>query len=103
MDFAEVLEKVLELLQRQGRVSYSALKRRFNLDDVYLQDLKDELLFAYAEHVREEGPGLVWAGKGSPESSVQGPESEKSPKSKACPERSRRIQSPKSGNPAPNP
>ena len=80
--------KVLELLQRQGRVSYSALKRRFNLDDVYLQDLKDELLFAYAEHVREEGPGLVWAGKGSPESSVQGPESKRS--------QSRAIKGPKS-------
>lgn len=35
MDFAEVLEKVLELLRQQGRVSYGALKRRFNLEDDY--------------------------------------------------------------------
>jgi hypothetical protein len=73
MDFAEALEQVLELLQRQGRVSYGAIKQRFNLDDDYLQDLKDELLFAYAAQVKEEGPGLVWISKASPESEkVQG-------------------------------
>jgi len=73
MDFAEALEQVLELLQRQGRVSYGAIKRRFNLDDAYLQDLKDELLFAYATQVTEEGPGLVWTSKASPEpEKVQG-------------------------------
>ena len=62
MDFAEVLEKVLELLQRQGRVSYRALKLRFQLNDEVLEGIKEELLFAYAEHVYEEGPGLVWVG-----------------------------------------
>src|SRR2546427_11167096 len=46
MTFDEVLTQVLALLQRQGRVSYRALKRRFNLDDEYLADLKEELLFA---------------------------------------------------------
>ncbi len=40
MDFAEVLEKVLELLQRQGRVSYRALKLRFQLDDEFLDGIK---------------------------------------------------------------
>lgn len=62
MDFAEVLEKVLELLQRQGRVSYRALKLRFELNDEVLEGLKEELLFVHAEHVKEEGPGLVWSG-----------------------------------------
>ena len=33
MTFDELLAQVIELLQRQGRVSYWALKRRFNLDD----------------------------------------------------------------------
>jgi hypothetical protein len=37
MEFAEVLSQVIELLQRQGRISYGALKRRFHLDDEYLQ------------------------------------------------------------------
>ena len=39
MTFDEVLAQVLDLLQRQGRVSYGALKRRFALDDAYLDDL----------------------------------------------------------------
>ena len=45
MTFDDVLTQVLELLKRQGRVSYGALKRRFDLDDDYLKDLKDEILF----------------------------------------------------------
>ena len=45
----------------QGRVSYSALKRRFDLDEDYLNDLKDELL--YGHPVRDdEGRELVWVG-----------------------------------------
>ena len=39
MTFDEVLAQVLEILQHQGRVSYGALKRRFDLDDAYLDDL----------------------------------------------------------------
>ena len=39
MTFDEVLAQVLELLQREGRVSYRALKRRFGLDEAYLEDL----------------------------------------------------------------
>ena len=61
MTFDDVLIQVLALLKRQGRVSYSALKRRFDLDDDYLNDLKDELL--YVHPVRDdEGRGLVWTG-----------------------------------------
>src|SRR5262249_25389983 len=61
MTFDEILEQVIALLKRQGRVSYSALKRRFDLDDDYLNDLKDELL--YVHPVRDdEGRGLVWTG-----------------------------------------
>jgi class 3 adenylate cyclase len=61
MTFDEILEQVLTLLKRQGRVSYSALKRRFDLDDDYLNDLKDELLFAQPV-VDEDNRGLVWTG-----------------------------------------
>src|SRR6516225_3756325 len=61
MTFDEVLTQALELLKRQGRVSYSALKRRFDLDDDYLNDLKDELF--YVHPVRDdEGRGLIWTG-----------------------------------------
>ena len=49
MTFDEILEQVIALLRRQKRVAYGALKRRFNLDDAYLEDLKHELI--YARHV----------------------------------------------------
>src|SRR5262249_42763160 len=61
MTFDEILAQIIDLLKRQGRVSYGALKRRFDLDDDYLNDLKDEIL--YVHPVREdEGRGLIWTG-----------------------------------------
>ena len=44
MDFYAVLARVIEILQREGRTSYRALKRQFALDDAYLADLKVELI-----------------------------------------------------------
>ena len=41
MTFYEVLEQVIALLQRHGRVTYRALNGSFNLDDAYLEDLQD--------------------------------------------------------------
>jgi class 3 adenylate cyclase len=62
MIFDEILDQVITLLKRQGRVSYPALKIRFSLDDEYLEALKAELL--YVHPVRDdEGRGLVWTGK----------------------------------------
>jgi len=43
MDFYAVLDQVLALLRQRGRVSYRALKRQFDLDDAYLDDLKVEI------------------------------------------------------------
>ena len=40
MTFDEILEQVLDILRRRGRVSYRALKRQFDLDDAYLADLR---------------------------------------------------------------
>jgi hypothetical protein len=62
MTFDHILSQVLELLQRQGRVSYRALKRRFDLDDDYIEDLKEEMFFVYPV-VDEEGRGFVWTGE----------------------------------------
>ena len=62
MTFDEVLARVLDLLQRQGRVSYRALKRRFDLDDDYLEDLKAEIIKAQQLAVDEAGEVLVWTG-----------------------------------------
>jgi class 3 adenylate cyclase/predicted ATPase len=67
MDFYEVVGQVLALLQRQGRVSYRALKRQFDIDDDFIEDLKEELCFAHPV-VDEGGRGLVWTG--SPEGTL---------------------------------
>jgi hypothetical protein len=64
MAFDEVLAQVIALLQREGRVSYRALKRRFDLDDEYVEDLKTEIVDAKRLAVDEDGKVLVWLGKG---------------------------------------
>jgi hypothetical protein len=43
MKFSEVVAQSLAWLRREGRVSYRALKREFDLDDEYIEDLKVEL------------------------------------------------------------
>jgi class 3 adenylate cyclase/predicted ATPase len=62
MTFYEVLSQVLDLLRREGRVSYRALKRQFDLDDAYIADLKAEIIQAKRLAVDEDGTVLVWAG-----------------------------------------
>jgi class 3 adenylate cyclase/predicted ATPase len=61
-EFDEVLAQVLHVLQREGRVSYRALKLRFHLDDDYLEALKDEIIGAKQQAVDEESTVLVWTG-----------------------------------------
>jgi hypothetical protein len=46
MRFYEVLDQMVQLLRQGGRVSYRALKREFQLDDAFLEDLKDEIIKA---------------------------------------------------------
>ena len=62
MTFDEMLEQIITLLNRQGRVSYRALKVRFQLDDDFLEAVKDELIYAKKLAVDEDGRVLVWAG-----------------------------------------
>src|SRR5215207_8776640 len=62
MTFDEVLSQVQALLQREQRVSYRGLKRRFALDDEYVEDLKEELIGAKRFATDEEGRFLVWTG-----------------------------------------
>jgi class 3 adenylate cyclase/tetratricopeptide (TPR) repeat protein len=63
MAFDDILAQVLELLQRDGRVSYRALKVRFQLDDDLLEAVKDELIYAKHLAVDEENRVLVWTGE----------------------------------------
>src|SRR5215475_15840133 len=62
MTFEEILQQIMVILQSRGRVSYRALKRQFNLDDDYLDDLKAELLYAYPQVMDDNGHGLAWSG-----------------------------------------
>jgi class 3 adenylate cyclase len=63
MDFYEVVGQVRVLLQRQGRVSYRALKRQFGVDDAYIEDLKEEIIHAQRLAVDEDNRVLVWTGE----------------------------------------
>src|SRR5215471_18740258 len=62
MDYEELVAKVVELLQREKRVPYRALKRRFALDDDYVEDLKIDLIEAKRLAVDENDRILVWIG-----------------------------------------
>src|SRR5262245_51765891 len=73
MTVEELIAEVVAMLQREGRVSYRMLKRRFSLDDDYLEDLKEEIIYAKRLAIDEDGRVLVWAG--SLASSVQSLES----------------------------
>jgi class 3 adenylate cyclase/tetratricopeptide (TPR) repeat protein len=63
MTFDELLTQVYDLLQRQGRLSYRALKARFQLDDDLLEALKDELIYAQRVAADEDGRVVVWMGE----------------------------------------
>src|SRR5215472_13700169 len=61
MDFYDLLDQVIALLQQRGRASYRALKVQFHLDDEALEALKEELLYTHSV-VDDQGKGLVWTG-----------------------------------------
>ena len=75
MTFYEVLDQVIPLLQQRGRVTYRALKRQFELDDEYLEDLKDELIKAQCVAKDENGEILVWVGDKGGEEADSSPQS----------------------------
>jgi len=62
MEFYEILDQILALLQRHERVTYGALKRQFQLDDAYLEDLKAEIIEARQLAIDQAGRVLVWTG-----------------------------------------
>jgi class 3 adenylate cyclase/predicted ATPase len=61
MDFYEVVDQVVKLLQQRGRLTYRSLKVQFQLDDATCEALKDELLFSHPV-VDHESRGVVWIG-----------------------------------------
>src|SRR5215510_13896718 len=66
MTFEEILDQAIAMLQRRGRLTYSTLKRQFQLNEDALNDLKAELLYAHPEVRDDAGRGLVWTGAPRP-------------------------------------
>src|SRR5499427_1682798 len=62
MTFEEILNQAIAMLQRQGRVSYRALKRQFDLDEGYVEDVKLELIEVHRVAVDQDNTMLVWTG-----------------------------------------
>ena len=60
MTFEEILDHAIAMLQRRGRLTYSTLKRQFQLDAAALDDLKEQLLYAHPQVVDDAGRGLIW-------------------------------------------
>jgi hypothetical protein len=59
MDYDAILSQVLLLLQQQKRLSYRVLKLRLQLDDVTMEALQEDLIYAKQVAVDEEGKVLV--------------------------------------------
>jgi hypothetical protein len=64
MKFSEVVAQTLVWLQREGRVSYRALRLEFDLTDDVLDVLKEELIEVKELAVDKDGKMLVWVGPG---------------------------------------
>src|SRR5262245_16662191 len=62
MTFEEILDQAIAMLQRRGRLTYSTLKRQFQLDDAALEDLKNELIEGQRLACDKQGNVLVWTG-----------------------------------------
>jgi class 3 adenylate cyclase/tetratricopeptide (TPR) repeat protein len=80
MTFDDIFDQILDVLRRQGRVSYWALKRRFDLHDDDIAGLKDEIITAQRLAVDEDGKVLVWTGEAaSAPATVPAPAQDRAP------------------------
>ncbi len=61
MKFYEVVDQVVEQLQKRGRVSYRALQLEFGLSEESFNALKEELIDIQQLAVDKDGKMLVWA------------------------------------------
>src|SRR5262245_31360020 len=62
MKFSEAVAQTLAWLQREGRVSYRALRLEFDLTEDVLDALKEELIEVKELAVDKDGKMLVWTG-----------------------------------------
>lgn len=61
MTFDEALSQAIDMLRRNGRVSYRALRRQFGADDGFLDDLRAEIVDVLRLATDEDGQVLVLA------------------------------------------
>jgi predicted ATPase/class 3 adenylate cyclase len=94
MGFYEILDQVVDLLRHRGRVTYRALKREFQVDDAFLEDLKAEIITAQRLAVDEQGAVLVWVGEAgtppAPQADAHAPREEPRDDERRHPEAERR-------------
>jgi hypothetical protein len=62
VDFVAVVDQAIALLRQRSRLTYRTLQLQFQLDDVHLDALKDELIEGQRLAVDEGGRVLVWTG-----------------------------------------
>ena len=79
-DFYQLLDQVIGLLQENGRISYRALKVQFQLNDEYLEALKDELIYSKRLAADEDGKVLVWTGEKSSSDRASSPPPARTPR-----------------------
>jgi class 3 adenylate cyclase/tetratricopeptide (TPR) repeat protein len=80
MYFVELLDQICDLLKRQGRVSYWALKRRFDLADDDIEGLKIELVEVQNLAADQDNKMLVWtAGTGPASAPISPPVTDQKP------------------------
>src|SRR5262245_30338139 len=65
MDFYDILDQVIDLLQQRRRVSYRALRVQFKLDNESLEALKDELIEVHQLARDQDARLLLWTGEAS--------------------------------------
>ena len=70
MSLLEVVERVRDFLQRNGRISYRMLRREFDLDDEGLEELLEELVEIQGVAARGER-ALTWAGESAPSGALR--------------------------------
>jgi hypothetical protein len=57
MTLDESLDRVITIRKRRGRLSYRALKVRFDMDGEYLERLKEEILYVDGSVVEADDRG----------------------------------------------
>jgi Adenylate and Guanylate cyclase catalytic domain len=62
VDSVALVDQVIVLLRQRSRLTYRTLQLQFQLDEAYLEALKDDLLYGQRVAVDEDGRVLVWKG-----------------------------------------